>query len=193
MFAATNINIKERVKANTQAFSIISEMMGEAYELDQYKRLTTYLDPKLARNISSGKVNWKTLDYKDVCKSHELIVGNPIIKRPLFKIDGNAELVVNTTGPKSEMTSKNFVLICDPELSVSTLKACFQKDLKDYAHGKDARVAGCNLIFAVDSKILKDKIGDKKTIMKLPFFIFRQRMYFRVLSITLKLIKKVIL
>lgn len=63
MFAATNINIKERVKANTQAFSIISEMMGEAYELDQYKRLTTYLDPKLARNISSGKVNWKTLDY----------------------------------------------------------------------------------------------------------------------------------
>ena len=162
MFAATNINIKERVKANTQAFSIISEMMGEAYELDQYKRLTTYLDPKLARNISSGKVNWKTLDYKDVCKSHELIVGNPIIKRPLFKIDGDAELVVNTTGPKSEMTSKNFVLICDPELSVSTLKACFQKDLKDYAHGKDARVAGCNLIFAVDSKILKDKIGDKK-------------------------------
>ena len=62
MFAATDINIKERVIDNTNAFVIISEMMSEAYEQDQYKRLCTYLDAKLASKISTGKVNWKELD-----------------------------------------------------------------------------------------------------------------------------------
>lgn len=28
-------------------------MMSEAYELDQYKRLTTYIDPKLAKRFQA--------------------------------------------------------------------------------------------------------------------------------------------
>ena len=162
MFAATSINIKERVKDNTNAFSIISEMMSEAYEQDQYKRLTTYIDPNLARKITSGKKDWRKLDYKEIHKSHELIVGNPTITRPQFKVDGDAELVVNTTGPKSERTSKNFVLVCDPSLSSTTLKACFNKDLKDYTHSKVTKVSGCNLCFTLDQDFSKDKIGDDK-------------------------------
>lgn len=162
MFAADEMPVKERVKNNTSAFAVISDMMGEAYEQDQYKRLTTYLDPKLANMISSGKVDWRTLDYKDIRKSHEFIIGNPTITRPQFYADGNAELVTNTTGPKSEKTSKSYVIICDPTLSSTKLKSCFNKDLKDYAHGKIAKVTGCNLIFTLDDKVQKDKIGDDK-------------------------------
>lgn len=162
MFAATDINIKERVKDNTNAFNIISEMMSEAYEQDQYKRLTTYIDPKLARKITSGNVDWKTLDYKEIRKSHELIVGNPTITRPQFKVDGDAELIIKPTGPKSERTSKSFVLVCDPTMSSTTLKACFNKDLKDYTHSKVTKVSGCNLCFALDQDFQKEKIGNDK-------------------------------
>ena len=74
MFAANGINIKERVKDNTTAFALISDMMSEAYEQDQYKRLTTYLDPRLAEKISSGRVDWKDLNYNEIRKSHDIIV-----------------------------------------------------------------------------------------------------------------------
>ena len=162
MFAATDINIKDRVKDNNIAFSTISEIMSEAYEQDQYKRLCTYLDSTLARKITTGKVNWKELDYKEIYKSHKSIIENPTITRPQFKADGNPELLVNVTGPKSEKTSKSFVLVCDPTLSSMRLKACFNKDLKDYTHGKIAKVTGCNLVFALSQKVQKDKIGDDK-------------------------------
>ena len=162
MFAATDINIKERVKDNANAFATISEMMSEAYEHDQYKRLCTYLDAKLASKISSGKVDWKTLDYKEIRKSHNVIIGNPFITRPQFKVDGNAELIVNRTGPKNEKTSKSFVVVCDPTLSSTTFKACFNKDLRDYVHGNITKVSGCNLVFTLAQKIQKDKIGDDK-------------------------------
>ena len=162
MFAANGINIKERVKDNTTAFALISDMMSEAYEQDQYKRLTTYLDPRLAEKISSGRVDWKDLNYNEIRKSHDIIVGNPTITRPELKVDGGAELVVNTTGPKNGKTSKSFVIVCDPSLSSTTLKACFNKDLKDYEHGKAAKVTGCNLVFTLGSEVQKDKIGDDK-------------------------------
>lgn len=162
MFAATDINVKERIKDNTNAFATISEMMSEAYEQDQYKRLCTYLDAKLANKISSGKVDWRKLDYKVIRKSHEVILGNPTITRPQFTVDGSAELLVNTTGPKSEKTSKSYVLVCDPNLSSTTLKACFNKDLMDYAHGNIAKVSGCNFVFTLTQKVQKDKIGDEK-------------------------------
>ena len=55
MFAATDINIKDRVKANTEAFAKISEMMSDTYEPDQYRSLTTFLDPKLANKIINNK------------------------------------------------------------------------------------------------------------------------------------------
>lgn len=162
MFAADEMPVKERVKDNTTAFAVISDMMGEAYEQDQYKRLTTYLDPKLASKISSGKVDWRTLDYKEIRKSHEFIIGNPTITRPQFNTDGSVELISNTTGPKSEKTSKSYVIVCDPVLTATNLKACFNKDLKDYPHGKIAKVTGCNLVFTLDDKVQKDKIGDEK-------------------------------
>ena len=162
MFAATDINIKERVIDNTNAFVIISEMMSEAYEQDQYKRLCTYLDAKLASKISTGKVNWKELDYKEIYKSHKSIIENPTITRPQFKVDGNSELLINVTGPKSEKTSKSFVVVCDQTLSSTTLKSCFNKDLKDYTHGRIAKVTGCNLVFTLSQMVQKDKIGDDK-------------------------------
>lgn len=162
MFAADETPAKERVKENTEAFAVISDIMGEAYEQDQYKRLSTYLDPKLAAKISSGKTDWRSLDFKEIRKSHEFILSNPTITRPQFTIDGDAELVVNTTGTKSERTSKSYVLVCDPGLASTHLKACFNKDLKDYAHGKIAKVTGCNLVFSLNDKVQKDKIGDEK-------------------------------
>lgn len=162
MFASTNINIKERVNDNTLAFSIISDMMSEAYDQDQYKRLTTYLDPKLADKISTGKVDWRALDYREIRKSHDIIVGNPTITRPQFKVDGDAELVSNVIGPKSEKTSRSSVIVCDPTLSSTTFKACFNKDLKDYSHGPTTKVFGCNLVFTLEQKSQKDKIGDEK-------------------------------
>lgn len=171
MFASTDINIKERVKDNTSAFSIISDMMNEAYDQDQYKRLTTYLDPKLAYKISNGKVDWRTIDYREIRKSHDIIVGNPSITRPHFKVDGVAELVSNTTGPKSEKTSKSFVIVCDPSSSSTTLKACFNKDLKDYLHGSITKVSGCNLFLLLGKSLRKIKSVMTRITMRFLFFI----------------------
>ena len=89
-------------------------------------------------------------------------MGNPTITRPQFKVDGNAELLSNFIGPKSEKTSKSFVIVCDPILSSKTLKACFNKELKDYVHSKIAKVSGYNLVFSLSQKVQKDKIGDEK-------------------------------
>lgn len=187
MFAADEMPVKERVKDNTTAFSIISDMMGEAYEQDQYKRLTTYLDPKLANKISKGKVDWRTLDYKDIRMSHEFIIGNPTITRPQFNADGGAELVTNTTGPKSEKTSKSYVIVCDPKVTATNLKACFNKDLKDYAHGKVAKVAGCNLVFTLDDKVLKDKIGDEKNYHEISVLRLKTKNVFQSIAHYFKL------
>ena len=182
MFAATDINIKERVKDNASAFATISEMMSEAYEQDQYKRLCTYLDAKLASKISCGKVNWKMLDYKEIRKSHEFVVGNPTITRPRFKVDGSAELLVNITGPKNEKTSKSFVIVCDPILSSRCLKACFNKELKDYVHGKVAKVSGCNLLFNLTKKVQKDKIGDEKNYHEVSVIQLQTKNVFQSIS-----------
>lgn len=182
MFASTDMNIKERVKANTSAFSIISDMMSEAYDQDQYKRLTTYLDPKLAYKISTGKVDWRTLDYKEIRKSHDIVAGNPTIIRPHFKVDGEAELVTNIIGPKSEKTSKNFVIVCDHASSSTTLKACFNKDLKDYSHGSIAKVSGCNLVFSLGKKSQKDKIGDEKNYHEVSVLYLRTKNVFQSIA-----------
>ena len=182
MFAATDINIKERVKDNASAFAIISEMMSEAYEQDQYKRLCTYLDAKLASKISSGKIDWKMLDYKEIRKSHDIVVGNPTITRPQFKVDGNAELLVNIIGPKSEKTSKSFVIVCDPILSSRTLKACFNKELKDYVHGKIAKVSGCNLVFTLTQKVQKDKVGDEKNYHEVSVVLLQTKNVFQSIA-----------
>lgn len=187
MFAATEINVKERVKDNTNAFAIISEMMSEAYEQDQYKRLTTYLDSKLASKISSGKVDWKALDYKEIRKSHDIVVGNPTITRPQFKVDGTPELIVNTTGPKSEKTSKNYVLICDPDMTSTTLKAYFNKDLKDYKHGTDAKVTGNNLVFTLGNKVQKDTIGDDKNYHEISALRLQTKNVFKAIEHCFKL------
>lgn len=182
MFASTDINIKERVKDNTSAFAIISDMMSETYEQDQYKRLCTYLDSKLAGKISSGKVDWRTLDYREIRKSHDIIVGNPTITRPRFKVDGVAELVINTTGPKSEKTSNNFVIVCDSTLTSTMLKACFNKDLKDYTHGTIAKVTGCNLVFTLGQKVQKDKIGDDKNYHEVAVLYLKTKNVFQSIA-----------
>lgn len=182
MFASTDINIEERVNDNTSAFAIISDMMSEAFEQDQYKRLCTYLDPKLANKISSGKIDdWRTLDYRVIRKSHDIIVGNPTITRPQFTIDGVADLVINTTGPKNEKTSKNFVIVCDPTLTSTTLKACFNKDLKNYTH-ETAKVTGCNLVFTLKQKVQKDTIGDDKNYHEVTVLHLRTKNVFQSIA-----------
>lgn len=160
LFAANTINIKERVKENTHHFAVISEMMGEAYEQDQYKKLCSFLDSKLAGKIVSNKVDWKKLDFSEISKSHQAYIENAVLKKPILKLDGVAELVYNQTG--TDKRSKVFALVCDPDNTATQLKAAFNKDLKDYQHGNDAKVIGANLVFTLGNKVLKDKIGDEK-------------------------------
>lgn len=155
-------NIKARVNDNAKSFSIIGEIMSEAYDQDQYKRLSSYLDQKLAYKIATDKVDWKSLDYKIIHQSHEDAIRNGKLKRPRFKVDGNAEMLKITTGPKNENTSKSNIIVCDPDLSSTTLKACFNRELKDYSHETGAKVSGCNLVFTLGDKLQKDKIGDDK-------------------------------
>lgn len=171
LFAASTINIKERVKENNHHFAVISEMMGEAYEQDQYKKLSTYLDSKLASKIVSNKVDWKRLDFSEIHKSHQTYIENAVLKKPVIKLVGDAELVCNPTG--SDKKSNTYVLVCDPNNTATHLKAAFNKDLKDYQHGDDAKVSGTNLVFTLVDNVLKDKIGDEKnnhsiTILHLP-------------------------
>ena len=98
LFAASSINVKERVKENTHHFAIISEMMSEAYEQDQYKKLCSYIDTKLAKKIVKGEVNWKELDFNEVNNSHQIYIENAVLKKPSLKLAGNAELVSNSIG-----------------------------------------------------------------------------------------------
>lgn len=160
LFAASTINIKERVKENTHHFAVISEMMGEAYEEDQYKKLCSYLDSKLAGKIVSGKVHWKRLDFSEVSKSHQAYIENAVLKKPVLKLAGVAELVYNQTG--TDKKSKAFALVCDPDNTATQLKAAFNKELKDYHHGDEAKISGANLVFTLGDKVLKDNIGNEK-------------------------------
>ena len=54
MFAANDINIKERVKDNANAFAIISEMMNEAYALYKAKYEEVYGIPLVFEREEKG-------------------------------------------------------------------------------------------------------------------------------------------
>ena len=158
----TSSNINERVRDNAEAYSVVSEAMGEVFEQEQYKKLCKYLDSTTASKISSGKVNWKELDYKVIRASHIEFLKNAVLLCPDIKCDSDAEIVINSIKQKNEKKSRNYVIICDPSKSAKVLKASFNKDLRDYSHTGDAKVSGAKLSFPLNKFYLKDKIGDDK-------------------------------
>ncbi len=155
-------DVQNRIKDNTDAYAIISDIMGEAYEQDQYNRLRKYIDNKLARKITNGVVDWKRIDYREIRKSHQDCIANAVLRRPSIQLQGltNAELVTNQKG--TDKKSKTYVIVCTQQDESPRLKVTFNKDLKDYSHNGDASISGCNMIFTIDNNLSRDSVGDDK-------------------------------
>ena len=150
----------DRVRENTEAYAKISDIMGEAYEEDQYKRLVNILDSRLAGHIVSGKKNWKELDWSTIQKSIQEHNENAVLFRPTIKT--SLDFAINQSGKPNSKTTKTHLIICDPNGTDDTLKAVFNKDLKDYDHSGEAKVSSSNLTYDSSVVFSNDRIGNEK-------------------------------
>lgn len=153
-------NPKERVRKNAETFAKISDIMGEAYEEDQYRRLSDVLDARLAGKIVNKKEDWKKLDWHIIRKSMEEHDENAVLTRPTIK--SGLDFVMNQSGTPKSKTTKTHFIICDPDSSDVQIKAVFNKDLKEYSHTGSAKVSTTNLLYAATDVKCYDRIGNDK-------------------------------
>ena len=153
-------NPKERVRQNMDAYARIADIMGEAYEEDQQKRLHDILDPKLANKIINKTVDWTKLHWKEVRKSMEDHDAKAVLRRPNIKT--TLDNILNQTGKEKSKVTKTYAIVCDPTCSNEQIKAVFNKELKEYIHDGGGQVATTSIIYPNTYGLTYDWIGDEK-------------------------------
>lgn len=152
----------DRVKKNTDTYEKIANIMGEAYEEDQFNRLSNILDSRLADKIAKKKEDWKQLDWHVIRKSMEEHDENAVLTRPTIKYMLPLDAVVNPSGTPKSKTTKTYVIVCDPTDSENQVKAVFNKDLKEYTHSGNAKVSTTNFIYSHEDAFFHDCVGNDK-------------------------------
>lgn len=153
-------NPKERVRQNMDAYARIADIMGEAYEEDQQKRLLDLLDPKLANKIINKAVDWTKLHWKEVRKSMEDHDAKAVLRRPNIKT--TLDNILIQTGKEKSKVTKTYAIVCDPICSNEQIKADFNKELKEYIHVGGGQVATTRIIYPNTYGLTYDWIGDEK-------------------------------
>lgn len=189
----TAINTKVRVKENTEAFAKIADCMGETYEEDQRKLLSTLLDSKLVNKIVKDPEKWRTLNWKEVQKSIQIHKANAVLNIPTIKIlsnDCNVQHVCNVVGTNKK--SKTYVIVCDPTNTLISVKCSFNKELKDYEFkGEDkVKVMGSNMVFLMEKDLMTGKIGDTKNSHEVYVLRLKTQNVFKEIQQHFKLDKK---
>lgn len=154
------INPRDRVKQNMDTYARIADIMGEAYEEDQQKRLLDLLDSKLANRIVNKTVDWKTLNWEKVRRSIEDHDAKAVLKRPSIKT--TLDTILLQSGKEKRKVTKTYAIICDPTGSKEQIKAVFNKDLKEYTHDGDGHVANTSIIYPNTYGFAHDLIGNDK-------------------------------
>lgn len=151
---------KERVRQNMDTYARVADIMGEAYEEDQQKRLLDLLDSKLANKIVNKTVDWMKLPWKEVRKSIEDHDAKAVLRRPNIKTTLNTILL--QSGKEKSKVTKTYAIVCDPTGSEEQIKAVFNKELKEYVHNGEGQVATTSIIYPNTCGFTYDWIGNDK-------------------------------
>ena len=153
-------NPKERVKQNMDAFARIADIMGETYEEDQQKRLLDILDSKLVNKIVNKTVDWKTLAWEKIRNSMEEHDAKAVLKRPT--ITTTLKNLCLQSGKEKSKTTKTYAIVCNPTGTNESIKASFNKELKEYQHSGNGHVATTSIVYPNNFGFTYDRIGNEK-------------------------------
>ena len=151
---------KERVRQNMDTYARVADIMGEAYEEDQQKRLLDLLDSKLANKIVNKTVDWTKLPWKEVRKSIEDHDAKAVLRRPNIKT--TLDTILLQSGKEKSKVTKTYAIVCDPTGSEEQIKAVFNKELKEYVHNGEGQVATTSIIYPNTCGFTYDWIGNDK-------------------------------
>ena len=151
---------KERVRQNMDTYARVADIMGEAYEEDQQKRLLDLLDSKLANKIVNKTVDWTKLSWKEVRKSIEDHDAKAVLRRPNIKT--TLDTILLQSGKDKSKVTKTYAIVCDPTGSEEQIKAVFNKELKEYVHNGEGQVATTSIIYPNTCGFTYDWIGNDK-------------------------------
>ena len=153
-------NPKDRVRQNMATYAKVADIMGEAYEEDQRRRLLDLLDPRLTDKIVNQIVDWKKLDWHKVRKSMEEHDAKAVLKRPTIK--STLETLILQTGTEKSKITKTYVIVCDPMESDEVVKAVFNKELKEYTHDGKSQLATTSIMYPDTTEFAYDRVGNDK-------------------------------
>ncbi|MBP5563334.1 MAG: DUF87 domain-containing protein [Bacteroidales bacterium] len=153
-------NPKDRVRQNMATYAKVADIMGEAYEEDQRRRLLDLLDPRLTDKIVNQTVDWKELDWHKVRKSMEEHDAKAVLKRPTIK--STLETLILQTGTEKSKITKTYVIVCDPMGSDEVVKAVFNKELKEYTHEGKSQLATTSILYPDTTEFAYDRVGNDK-------------------------------
>lgn len=153
-------NPKERVKQNMDTFARIADIMGEAYEEDQQKRLLDILDSKLVNKIINKTEDWKTLAWEKVRKSIEEHDSNAVLRRPT--ITTTLKNICFQTGKENSKITKTYAIVCNPTGIDESIKASFHKKIIEYQHDGNGQVATNSIKYPNTFGFSYDWIGNTK-------------------------------
>lgn len=153
-------NPKDRVRQNMATYAKVADIMGEAYEEDQRRRLLDLLDPRLTDKIVNQTVDWKKLDWHKVRKSMEEHNAKAVLKRP--SITSTLETLILQTGTEKSKITKTYVIVCDPLGSDEVVKAVFNKELKEYTHDGKSQLGTTSILYPDTTEFVYDRVGNDK-------------------------------
>ncbi len=153
-------NPKDRVRQNMVTYAKVADIMGEAYEEDQRRRLLDLLDPRLTDKIVKQIVDWKKLDWHKVRISMEEHDAKAVLKRPTIK--SSLEALILQTGTEKSKITKTYVIVCDPMGADEVVKAVFNKELKEYTHDGKSKLATTSILYSDTIEFAYDRVGNDK-------------------------------
>lgn len=153
-------NPKERVRQNTVTYAKVADIMGEAYEDDQRRRLLDLLDPSLTEKIVNQKVNWQNLGWPTVRNSMKDHDAKAVLKRPTIK--STLETLIIQTGTEKSKITKTYVIVFDPLHSDEVVKAVFNKELKEYKNTIKSQVGTTSVLYPNTVEFAYDRVGNEK-------------------------------
>ncbi len=154
----TSKNIKERVKANQNFFSIVNLIMANSDDDNKGETLSKYFDEKLIKEIlkdeNSGE-EWKKIDFQRILDSNEIVVktANLSFESIVFTANGqklhDCDIIAINQG-KGKKT-KNYYVVCSSEPIVK-VKLSFNKPIKDRLNEDIGTCHDKNLTIELDDK-----------------------------------------
>lgn len=151
-------NIKERVKANRDFFTIVNMIMANSDDDNKGETLSKYFDEKLIKRIlkdeNSGD-EWKKIDLQDILNSNEIVVKTANLSFESIDFTANNQKlpdsdVIEIKQGKGKKTN-NYYIVCSSEPIVK-VKLSFNKPIKDRLNDEIGSCHDKSLTIELDDK-----------------------------------------